>query len=94
MEFTDFNVKILRYLVVENGVSIYESKDLKGSLRALEATLNALPRSLGEYHTDDFAHRWDDAVFDEEGISVASSLGADATFPGSECSSIASCSCR
>jgi len=78
----NLHVNVLRYLVVDNGFSIYESKDLKSSLRALEAVLNALPSSLCEYRGDDFSHRWDDAVFDE-GTSVASSLGADATFPGS-----------
>lgn len=77
------HVNVLRYLVIDNGFSIYESKDLKGSLRALEAVLAALPSGLGEYRSDGFAHRWDDAVFDE-GTSVASSLGADGTFPGSE----------
>jgi hypothetical protein len=79
----NIHVKVLRYLVVDNGFSIYESKDLKGSLRNLEAVLHELPGGLGEYHCDDLSHRWDDAVFDE-GTSVASSLGADATFPGSE----------
>jgi hypothetical protein len=79
----NIHVKVLRYLVVDNGFSIYESKDLKGSLRALEAVLTALPSALEEYHGDDYAQRWDDAVFDE-GTSVASSLGADATFPGSQ----------
>jgi len=79
----NIHVKVLRYLVVDNGFSIYESKDLRSSLRALEAVLNALPSGLREYRSDDFSHRWDDAVFDE-GTSVASSLGADATFPGSE----------
>jgi len=79
----NLHVKVLRYLVVDKGVSIYESRDLKGSLRALEAVLNALPSGLGEYRSDGFAHRWDDDVYDE-GTSVASSLGADATFPGSE----------
>ena len=79
------HVKILRYLVVDNGVYIYESKDLKGSLRALEAVLNALPSGLGEHRSDDqHTHRWDDAVFDGDIVSVASSLGADATITGSE----------
>mmetsp|Transcript_20809 Transcript_20809/g.51598 ORF Transcript_20809/g.51598 Transcript_20809/m.51598 type:complete len:749 (-) Transcript_20809:211-2457(-) len=77
------HVHVLRYLVVDNGFSIYESKDLKGSLRALEAVLAALPSGMGEYRSDGFSHRWDDAVY-EEGLSVASSLGADGTFPGSE----------
>eukprot|EP00535_Pseudo-nitzschia_heimii_P005498 CAMPEP_0197186784 /NCGR_PEP_ID=MMETSP1423-20130617/14612_1 /TAXON_ID=476441 /ORGANISM="Pseudo-nitzschia heimii, Strain UNC1101" /LENGTH=724 /DNA_ID=CAMNT_0042638191 /DNA_START=135 /DNA_END=2310 /DNA_ORIENTATION=+ len=79
----NLHVKVLRYLVVDCGFSIYETKDLKSSLRTLEAVLNELPTCLGEYRSDGFTHRWDDAVFDE-GTSVASSLGADMTFPGSE----------
>lgn len=79
----NLHVKVLRYLVVDCGFSIYESKDLKSSLRALDAVLNELPSCLGENRGDDFTHRWDDAVFDE-GTSVASSLGADMTFRGSD----------
>jgi hypothetical protein len=70
------HVEILRYLVVDNNISIYESKDLKASLRALEAVLLALPGGLGDHQGDDFVHRWDDAVFDGE-TSVNSSIGAD-----------------
>ncbi|KAL3907582.1 MAG: hypothetical protein SGILL_008814, partial [Bacillariaceae sp.] len=70
------HVEILRYLVVDNNVSIYESKDLKASLRALEAVLLALPGGLGDYQGDGFVHRWDDAVYDGE-TSVNSSIGAD-----------------
>lgn len=77
------HVEILRYLVVENGVSIYESKDLMAALRSLEAVLMVLPGTLGEHRGDDFAHRWDDAVYDEE-TSVTSSLGADQTLPGDD----------
>ena len=64
------HVEILRYLVVDNNVSIYESKDLKASLRALEAVLLALPGGLKDHdHGDEFVHRWDDAV--------TSSIGGD-----------------
>lgn len=70
------HVEILRYLVVDNNVSIYESKDLKASLRALEAVLLALPGGLGDHQGDGFVHRWDDAVFDGE-TSVNSSIGVD-----------------
>lgn len=77
------HVEILRYLAVENGVSIYETKDLMAALRALEAVLLVLPGGLGLHPCDDFVHRWDDAVFD--GVtSVASSLGADQTLPGED----------
>jgi hypothetical protein len=76
-------VEILRYLAVENGVCIYETKDLTAALRALEAVLLALPTGLGVHPCDDFVQRWDDAIFDGE-TSVASSLGADQTFPGED----------
>lgn len=73
------HVQILRYLVVDNNVSIYESKDLKASLRALEAVLLALPGGLrGHHHGDNFVHQWDDAVYDGE-TSVTSSTGVDFT---------------
>jgi hypothetical protein len=70
------HVDILRYLVIECGVSIYESKDLKGSLRALEAVLLALPERIGERRGDLTVARWDDASFDD-----TSTLGADETLP-------------
>lgn len=70
------HVDILRYLVIECGVSIYESKDLKGSLRALEAVLLALPERNGERRGEVTVARWDDASFDD-----TSTLGADETLP-------------
>jgi hypothetical protein len=53
-------VDILRYLVVECGVSIFEAKDLQTSLRALESALMALPRAVerGVQRTP-VAARWD-----------------------------------
>lgn len=79
------HVNMLRYLVVEHGVSVYETKDLKVSLRALDAVLNVLPKTVMKAHrNDNFSHRWDDSVFDGDHTSVASSLGADATFTASE----------
>jgi hypothetical protein len=77
------HVEILRYLVVDNAVSIYESKDLMASLRAMEAVLLALPGGLGEHRGDGFVHRWDDAVFDGE-TSETSSLGGDLTLQGDD----------
>ena len=74
------HVDILRYLVIECGVSIYESRDLKGSLRALEAVLVALPEQKGEHRGEVTVARWDDAAsFDDN--SITSSLGADQTLP-------------
>ena len=77
----NLHVEILRYLVVDNAVSVYEAKDLNASLRALEAVLIALPQSLGSSNRggDNFVQQWDDAIFDGE-TSVASSLGADQSF--------------
>jgi hypothetical protein len=72
------HVDILRYLVVDCGVSIYESKDLRSSLRVLEAVLLALPESSGENRGEITVARWDDASFDENG-SMTSSLGGDQT---------------
>lgn len=78
---TSLNVEILRYLVVDNSVSIYESKDLKSSLRALEAVLLALPNSMDDQEFfEDHNPRWDDSSFG--GQSFASSLGADQTIGG------------
>ena len=71
-------VDIMRYLVVECGVSIYENKDLRSALAALEATLTALPESMSQpsarFDAPSTA-RWDHASFDE--FSEPSSLGAD-----------------
>ena len=83
------HVDILRYLVIECGVSIYESRDLKGSLRALEAVLLALPERKGEHRGEVTVARWDDAgSFDDN--SVTSSLGADQTLPDEDGATIES----
>lgn len=70
-------VDIMRYLVIECGVSIYESTDLKNSLRALEAALIALPSSIvrATPRSEQPSARWDKAEFDD--ISEPSSLGVD-----------------
>jgi hypothetical protein len=70
-------VDILRYLVIECGVSIFEAKDLQTSLRALEASLMALPRTAehGTLRTPAAGARWDKAHFDD--VSEPSSLGED-----------------
>ena len=73
---TSLNVEVLRYLVVDNGVSIYESKDLLSSLRALEAVLLALPSSKGHRRIDNSDPRWDDQSYDD-GHSFASSFDGD-----------------
>jgi hypothetical protein len=70
------HVDILRYLVVDCGVAVQEARDLKSSLRALEAVLHALPAHSGALRHDMVEHRWDNSSFNEN-MSVASSLGAD-----------------
>lgn len=75
---TALHVNIMRYLVVDHGVSIYEAKELNPSLRALEAVLLALPSLKSQRRAEACgAPRWDDRSYD--GQSVTSSLGADQT---------------
>ncbi len=74
---TSLHVEILRYLVVDNGVSIYESKDLLSSLRALEAVLLALPGSHGPRRIESSDPRWDDQSYD--GQSFTSSFDGEQT---------------
>ncbi|KAL7580812.1 hypothetical protein ACA910_001089 [Epithemia clementina (nom. ined.)] len=70
-------VDIMHYLVVDRGVSIYESTELEPSLRALEATLIALPRPSELHHLGDEEPepRWDNGSFDD--ISVPSTIGVE-----------------
>jgi len=71
-------IEILRYLVIERDVSVYEAKDLKSSLRALEATLQALPPpDPAERDETLIDARWDDQSFSgaEDDVSMSSSFG-------------------
>lgn len=75
-------VDIIRYLVVDKAVDLYETKDLQLSLRALEAVLLAFPANLceGEFDNRDIiVPRWDETNFsdDGQGSFVCSSLGED-----------------
>ena len=67
-------VDMIRYLVVDCNVSIHESTDLESSLRALEAALIRLPRTVSEVPRVEVGAepRWDNASFDE--ISEPSTL--------------------
>ena len=76
-------IDILRYLVIERDVSVHESKDLKTSLRALEAALQALPpQNLSRREEAPVSARWDDESFsggddrsfDEESIQDIGSI--------------------
>jgi hypothetical protein len=68
------SVDMIRYLVVDCGVSIHESADLDSALRALEAALMRLPRITDVPRPSEggVAPRWDNASFDA--LSVSSSL--------------------
>lgn len=70
-------VDMIRYLVVDCGVSIHESTDLESSLRALEATLMRLPRSVSSAPrtSGEAEPRWDNASFDD--ISEPSTLSGE-----------------
>ena len=76
-------VEMMRYLVVELGVSIYECKDLRPALSALEAALSALPCSVSNRNEETIPQtvptgvtRWDNATFEDD-CSEPSSLGVD-----------------
>lgn len=56
---------ILRYLVKEKDVSVYEIKDLKTSLNALEAILNSIPERQQEI-TDEYENYYDGESSEEE----------------------------
>lgn len=76
-------IDILRYLVIERDVSVYEAKDLKSSLRALEAALQALPPPMVTPRDDVPATaRWDDDSFSGAGddASMSSSFCDDESF--------------
>lgn len=80
---TGLYVDIMRYLVVDHGISIYDSKDLKSSLRALEAVLLAFPSLKGSHRRLETCDpRWDDGSFDDDDQSYASSVVGDQTTGG------------
>jgi len=83
---SSLKVDIIRYLVVEKGTPVYETKDLQLSLRALEAVLLAFPakHNTTEFDTHDVVlPRWDETNFsDDEESYICSSLGEDQSNPG------------
>jgi hypothetical protein len=68
---------ILRYLVVERGVRIFESKDLRSALHCLEIALIAMPKPARDAvpRPPKPITRWEQASL--EGDSEPSSLGVD-----------------
>lgn len=75
----NLKVDMMRYLVVERCVSIYECKDLRSSLSALAVALTTLPHTSSEaarHHAIPSVARWDQASFDDN-VSEPSSLGVD-----------------
>ena len=87
------DVDILRYLVVERNVPVYETKDLTVSLRALEAVLLALPqRSADGPNVVDSGvapTNWDDDYFSEDS-NCCSSLGEESALLTLDSSTVAS----
>lgn len=89
-------VDILRYLVVDRNVSIFQVKDLETSLRALEAVLLNLPppQSMsGDFDAEARAHepRWDEGDYSGDDMSAGySSLGEDLTVGAGDASTIIS----
>eukprot|EP00523_Entomoneis_sp_CCMP467_P017547 CAMPEP_0168810340 /NCGR_PEP_ID=MMETSP0726-20121227/3551_1 /TAXON_ID=265536 /ORGANISM="Amphiprora sp., Strain CCMP467" /LENGTH=772 /DNA_ID=CAMNT_0008862353 /DNA_START=58 /DNA_END=2373 /DNA_ORIENTATION=+ len=70
-------IEMMQYLVVDRGVSIFESAQLEPSLRALEATLVALPRTEGRHSVDEAVEpRWDNRSFQDD-MSIPSTIGID-----------------
>ena len=88
-------IDVLRYLVIDCGVSIMEATDLRSSLRALEAALVALPKHiLSDMPRGDEPNiaRWDGASFDE--MSEPSSLGDSIPAPADDAGTVGSKSQR
>lgn len=78
----NLKVDTMRYLVVERSISIYECKELKSSLSALEAALSTLPYSPSPSRRVEAAvpvmTRWDRSCFDDNS-ETASSFGEQET---------------
>jgi FYVE zinc finger/Zinc finger, C3HC4 type (RING finger) len=80
----NLKVDMMRYLVVERSVSVYECKDVKSALAALEAALTTVSCPTSPYDIAATSRtgrdipsftRWDRACFDD--ASETSSLGED-----------------
>lgn len=54
----NLNVEIIRYLVIDKNVSVYEIKDLTLCLRVLESALVSIPRRTVPLRTGDIVARW------------------------------------
>ena len=72
---TSLQVEVLRYLVVDKSVSVFEIKDLALSLRALEAVLVAVPAPAASLQTSDNVARWADEGYDVASYISGSYLG-------------------
>jgi hypothetical protein len=84
---TNLQVDILRYLVIDRSVSIYEIKDLTTSLRALEAVLLAVPTRITPLKTREIVARWaEDGYFDDEASEMSGSFPPDVEIPNEDMS--------
>lgn len=78
-------VDVLRYLVVEKQVSVWETKDLTLALHALEAALDAVPKISHRMPTRDLVARWaDDGYYDHDADSCSEISGSLANTQGED----------
>jgi hypothetical protein len=65
----NLHIDIVRYLVVERNVSVYEMKDLSLTLRILESALNAMPQNISSIQNRSLNAKWADDEFCEDDAS-------------------------
>lgn len=89
---TNLNVEIVRYLVIDKNVSVYEIKDLALCLRVLESALVSIPRRTVPLRTRDIVARWaDDGYAGDVASDISGSIhevathNEESTFAGSRC---------
>ena len=71
----NLNVEIIRYLVIDKNVSVYEIKDLALCLRVLESALVSIPRRTVPLQATDIVARWaDDGYAGDDASDISSSL--------------------
>lgn len=72
---SNLQVELIRYLVVDQNVSVYEVKDLTLSLRVLEQALVAIPRRTVPLQTREIVARWaDDGYGGDDASDISGSL--------------------
>ncbi len=76
----NLNVEIVRYLVIDKNVSLYEIKDLSLCLRVLESALVSIPHRTVPLRTRDIVARWaDDGYAGDVASDISGSIHEIAT---------------